>query len=90
MASIIPKKKSGRIVSYKFKTCVGKNAQGKQVFRCMTWLPPEGMSAFKADRAAEKAALDWEDNLPEQTYQKFAQGGLFVCIHVLLSMYRGV
>lgn len=69
MASIIPKKKSGRIVSYKFKTCVGKNAQGKQIFRCMTWLPPEGMSTLKADRAAEKAALDWEDTVRAE-YEK--------------------
>ena len=61
MASITPKKKFDRIVSYKFKTCVGRNEQGKQVFRCMTWVPPKGMSTFKADRAAEKAALDWED-----------------------------
>ncbi len=61
MASITPKRKSGRIVSYKFKTCVGRNAQGKQVFRCTTWIPPEGMKVFQADRAAEKAALEWED-----------------------------
>lgn len=61
MASITPRKKSGRIVSYKFKTCVGRNKQGKQVFRCMTWTPPEGMSTIRADRAAEKAALEWED-----------------------------
>ena len=61
MASITPKRKSGRIISYKFKTCVGRNAQGKQVFRCTTWVPPEGMKVFQADRAAEKAALEWED-----------------------------
>ena len=63
MASIIPKVKSGRIVSYKFKTCVGRNEQGKQVFRCMTWIPPEGISIFKADKAAQKAALEWEDTV---------------------------
>lgn len=61
MASITPKRKSGRIVSYKFKTCVGRNTQGKQIFRCTTWVPPEGMKVFQADRAAEKAALEWED-----------------------------
>lgn len=32
-ASITPKKKYDRIVSYKFKTCVGRDGQGKQVFR---------------------------------------------------------
>lgn len=69
MASITPRKKSGRIVSYKFKTCVGRNEQGKQVFRCMTWVPPKGMSTFKADRAAEKAAFEWED-IARAEYEK--------------------
>lgn len=46
MASITPKKKSGRIVSYKFKTCVGRDVQGKQMFRSKTWTLPDGMSVF--------------------------------------------
>ena len=69
MASITPKKKSGRIVSYKFKTCVGRDAQGKQIFRSKTWTPPDGMSVFKASRAAEKAALEWEDTVKAE-YEK--------------------
>ena len=69
MASITPKKKSGRIVSYKFKTCVGRDTQGKQIFRSRTWSPPDGMNVFKASRAAEKAALEWEDAVKAE-YEK--------------------
>ncbi len=72
MASIIPKKKSDRIVSYKFKTCVGRDTQGKQIFRTKTWLPPAGMGTFKANRAAEKAALEWEDTVRAEYEKKMA------------------
>ena len=43
MASIIQNKKDGKIVSYKFKTCGGRDEFGKQVFRCYTWKIPDGM-----------------------------------------------
>ena len=35
MASVAPKKKSGRIVSYKFKTCVGRDTQGRRFILCV-------------------------------------------------------
>ena len=56
MASIIPKTKDGKIISYKFKACVGRDDCGKQVFRCMTWKVPGGLGPVKAEKAAEKAA----------------------------------
>ena len=60
MASIIPNSKEGKIVSYKFKACVGRDDCGKQVFRCMTWKVPNGLAPSKAVKAAEKAAAAWE------------------------------
>ena len=60
MASIIPKTKDGKIISYKFKACVGRDDCGKQVFRCMTWKVPGGLGPVKAEKAAEKAAAAWE------------------------------
>ena len=54
MASIIPNFKEGKIISYKFKACVGRDDCGKQVFRCMTWKVPVGLGPVKADKAAEK------------------------------------
>mgnify|MGYP006974664862 CR=1 FL=1 len=56
MASIIPKEKDGKIISYKFKACVGRDDCGKQVFRCTTWKVPAGLVPSKAAKAAEKAA----------------------------------
>ena len=60
MASIIPNTKDGKIISYKFKACVGRDDCGKQVFRCMTWKVPVGLGPVKAEKAAEKAAATWE------------------------------
>ena len=58
MASIIPKEKDGKIISYKFKACVGRDDCGKQVFRCATWKVPAGLVPSKAVKAAEKAAAE--------------------------------
>ena len=72
MASIIPKEKDGKIVSYKFKSCVGRDDCGKQVFRCMTWKVPAGLSPSKAAKAAEKAAAAWEQETKSE-YEKDLQ-----------------
>ena len=63
MASIIPNSKDGKIVSYKFKACVGRDDCGKQVVRCTTWKVPEGLIPSKTVKAAEKAAAAWEQKV---------------------------
>ena len=40
MAYIQEKTKGKKIVSFKFKTCMGRDANGKQIFKCWTWHPP--------------------------------------------------
>ena len=60
MASIIPNSRDGKIISYKFKACVGRDDCGKQVVRCTTWKVPAGLVPSKALKAAEKAAAAWE------------------------------
>lgn len=60
MASIIPNSRDGKIISYKFKACVGRDDCGKQVVRCTTWKVPAGLVPSKALKAAEKAAAVWE------------------------------
>ena len=69
MASITQNKRDGKIVSYKFKACVGRDEFGKQVFRCTTWKAPEGIMPSRAEKAAQKAAADWERQAKEE-YQK--------------------
>ena len=72
MASIIPKEKDGKIISYKFKACVGRDDCGKQVFRCTTWKVPAGLVPSKAVKAAEKAAAAWEQDAKAE-YEKDLQ-----------------
>ena len=72
MASIIPKEKDGKIISYKFKACVGRDDCGKQVFRCATWKVPAGLVPSKAVKAAEKAAAAWEQDARAE-YEKDLQ-----------------
>ena len=60
MATITPQKRKGALVSYKFRVCVGRDADNKQIFRCTTWPVPQGLSPAKAAKAAKRAAEAWE------------------------------
>jgi hypothetical protein len=61
MAKIEEKIKNGKIVSFKFKAFLGRDENKKQIFRCMTWTPPEGLTLAKSRKAAKQAAEDWEE-----------------------------
>ena len=69
MAALIQNKKDGKTVSYKFKCCLGRDEKGKQLFRCSTWRAPDGLTPSKAQRAAEKAAAQWEKEIRDE-YEK--------------------
>ena len=60
MASITQNKKNGKVISYKFTACVGRDEFGKPIFRCTTWKAPEGLIPSRAEKAAQKAAAEWE------------------------------
>ena len=72
MASITQNKKDGKIISYKFKVCVGRDEFGKQIWRCTTWKAPDGMMPSRAEKEAQKAAADWERQAKDE-YQKDLQ-----------------
>ena len=55
LATIQEKIKDGKIVSFKFKACLGRSADGKQVFKCLTWYPEEGLTKAKSRWAAAAA-----------------------------------
>ena len=63
MASLIEVFKDGRIVSYRFSCCVGRDERGKQLRRSMTWKPPDGLRQSRMRAAAERAAADWEETV---------------------------
>lgn len=67
MATIKEKKKNGKTVSYSFTVCLGRDANGKQVRRYTTWMPPEGLTLSKAKKAAERAAVAWEVEVKAET-----------------------
>ena len=69
MANIRENVKDGKIVSYRFTVCVGRDIRGKQIRKFATWTPPAGLSPSKERRAAERAAEDWEDEIRTE-YQK--------------------
>lgn len=60
MATIQEKVKDRKIVSFKFKVCLGRDEQGKQIFKCTTWYPPEGLTNAKSRKEAETASALWE------------------------------
>jgi len=70
MASIDPTKRDGKIVSYKFKACLGRDESNKQIVRCTTWKPPVGLTPAKEWKAAQTAAAVWENNLKTEKVQE--------------------
>lgn len=66
MASVYENIKDGKIVSFKFKTYLGRDENGKQVFKCTTWIPEVKTSDKKLKLLAEKEALIWEYQIIEQ------------------------
>lgn len=60
MESIIQNKKDGKVISYKFMVCVGRDEFGEQIWRGNTWKAPEGLIPSRAEKAAQKAAAEWE------------------------------
>ena len=69
MAYIQEKLKGKKIVSFKFKACVGRDDNGKQIFKCTTWYPPAELTPAKARKEAQKVAAIWEDEV-RQAYLK--------------------
>ena len=63
MASIYPTYKDGKIVSFKFKAFLGKDQNGKQIFKCSTWYPDKPMSEKKMLSCAQREAILWENSL---------------------------
>ena len=61
MAYIQEKTKGKKIVSFKFKACLGRDANGKQIFKCWTWYPPADLTPTKARKEAQRVAGVWEE-----------------------------
>ena len=49
--------------SYRFRVSAGYDASGKQIVKTMTWTPPEGMTAKKAEKEAQHEAALFEEQV---------------------------
>ena len=61
--------KGKKIVSFKIKACLGRDANGKQLFKCTTWYPPADLTPAKARKEVQKVAAVWEEEV-RQNYIK--------------------
>lgn len=90
MASVKPNyNKSGEIISYRFRACVGRDELGKQEFVTKTVNAPVGLTPGKALKQMQTEADVWErevkkGNVPDQrfTFKRFIEEQflpVFVC-----------
>ena len=70
MAHIRANTKNGKIVSYRFTVCLGRDCNGKQIRKYTTWPIPPDTSTAKAKKAAERAADIWEQELINEYHKK--------------------
>ncbi len=75
MANTRENKRNGKVISYRFTACLGRDANDKQVRRYTTWEIPEGLTPVRAKKAAERAADEWEREIRIE-YHKEAAGQL--------------
>ena len=66
MATIYPNRKDGKIISIKLKAYLGRDEQGKQIFRCKNWIPDKNMTEKKLLALAEKEAILFEHEAAAQ------------------------
>ena len=63
----------GKRLSYKFRVCLGRDENGRQISKAMRWNPPEDMTPAKARKEAQRVAADWEAEQKEAFERQKAQ-----------------
>lgn len=89
MASVKENRKDGKIVSYRFSVCLGRNADGTQIRETKTWKLPKGIGQKTARKEAEKQAALWEESLkkePEEHLAPVSLASLFKVDSILLTV----
>ena len=56
MASIKEEGTRSKRLSYKFRVCLGRDENGRQISKAMRWNPPEDMTPAKARKEAQRVA----------------------------------
>lgn len=77
MANIRENTKNGKIISYRFIACMERDVRGRQIRKYTTWMPPAGLTAAKAKKAAERAADAWEEEVRAEYQKQKEQGSAY-------------
>lgn len=77
MANIRENTKNGKIISYRFTACMERDVRGRQIRKYTTWMPPAGLTAAKAKKAAERAADAWEEEVRAEYQKQKEQGSAY-------------
>ena len=77
--AVIKKVINKKGISYAITVSQGKDTDGKQIRHYKTWTPPAGMSAAKAEKEAQRQALEFEQSIKNgyiadnrQTFAEYA------------------
>lgn len=65
--------KSGKIISYRFRCCVGRDEVDKQIWRSTTIPRPDGLTPAKEKKEVDRLADEWEQKQRQQ-YELEKQG----------------
>lgn len=65
--------KSGKIISYRFRCCVGRDEADKQIWRSTTIPRPDGLTPAKEKKEVDRLADEWEQKQRQQ-YELEKQG----------------
>ncbi len=60
------KNKKGEVIGYRFRTCVGRDEKGKQIWRTVSVGRPEGLTAKKEEKEIQHQADTWEKKQKEE------------------------
>lgn len=77
MANIRENTKNGKVISYRFTACMERDVRGRQIRKYTTWMPPAGLTAAKAKKAAERAADAWEEEVRAEYQKQKEQGSAY-------------
>ena len=68
MANITARKnKNGEITSYRIRVFTGRDIDGKQKMKTLSWTPPEGMTQFQINKEIKAIAADFEKKCNNET-----------------------
>ena len=71
MATVYEVKKKKQVNFFKFKTCIGRDENNKQIFKTTVWQASPDLTPAKAKKAAEIAAFEWEQEIKRNSKKNY-------------------